>query len=75
MKMTATLRHSEVPLKGKNETFVKILGGGSRQHMTTHAGQILGGYDPCNPCGVDAYADRAVVGGTSEGQRRTVHSG
>jgi len=30
-----------------------ILGG--RQHRTTPAGQILGGRDPCNPCGVDAY--------------------
>ena len=34
------LRCSEVPLKGKNKTLVKILGG--RQHRTTHAGQILG---------------------------------
>ena len=48
------LRYSEVPLKGKNKTLVKILGG--RQHRTTPAGQILGeGRDPCNPCGVDAY--------------------
>ena len=31
----------QVPLKGKNETFVKILRGGGR--------------DPFNPCGVDAY--------------------
>ena len=44
----------EVPLKGKNKTLVKILGG--RQHRTAPAGQILGGRDPCNPCGVDAYA-------------------
>jgi len=34
------LRYSEVPLKGKNKTLVKILGG--RQHRTTPAGQILG---------------------------------
>jgi len=34
------LRCSEVPLKGKNKTLVKILGG--RQHRTTPAGQILG---------------------------------
>ena len=51
----------EVPvyaLKGKNKTLVKISGG--RQHRTTPAGQILGegGRDPCNPCGVDAYASR-----------------
>ena len=31
----------QVPLKGKNKTLVKILGGG-RQHRTTPAGQILG---------------------------------
>jgi len=37
----------------KNKAFVKILGG--RHHRTTPAGQILGGRDPCNPCGVDAY--------------------
>jgi len=29
---------------------------GGRQHRTTPAGQILGGRDLCNPCGVDAYA-------------------
>jgi len=29
----------QVPLKGKNKTLVKI----------------LGGHDPCNSCGVDAY--------------------
>ena len=45
------LQYSEVPLKGKNKTLVKILGG--RRHRTTHAGQILGGR---NPCSVDAYA-------------------
>ena len=38
------LRCSEVPLKGKNKTLVKILGG--RQHRTTPAGQILGARDP-----------------------------
>jgi len=48
-----------VPLrKGKNKALVKILGG--RQHRTTPAGQILGGRDPCNPCGVDAYVLEAV---------------
>jgi len=48
------LRYSEVPLKGKNKTLVKVLEG--RQHRTTPAGQILGGgRDPCNLCGVDAY--------------------
>ena len=46
-------RYSGVPLKGKNKTLVKILGG--RQHRTTPAGQILGGRDPSNPCSVDAY--------------------
>jgi len=35
-----------------------ILGG--RQHRTTPAGQILGGRDPCNPCGVDAYASEVI---------------
>ena len=29
--------------------------GGGYQHRTTRVGQILGGRDPCNPCGVDAY--------------------
>jgi len=38
----------------KNKTLVEIFGG--RQHRTTPAGQILGGRDPCNPCGVDAHA-------------------
>jgi len=47
------LRYSEVPLKGKNKTLVKILGG--RQHRTTPAGR-----DPCNPCGVDAYGVTAL---------------
>ena len=53
------LRYSEVPPKGKNKILVKILGG--RQHRTTPAGQILGGRDPCNPCGVDAYAFYAFL--------------
>ena len=48
------LQYSEVPLKGKNKTLVKILG--DREHRTTPAGQILGGRDACNPCGVDACA-------------------
>jgi len=38
----------------KNKTLVEIFGG--RQHRTTPAGQILGGRDPCNPCGVGAHA-------------------
>jgi len=38
------LRYSEIPLKGKNKTLVKILGG--RQHRTTLAGQILGASRP-----------------------------
>ena len=29
---------------------------GGHQHRTAPAGQILGGRDPCNLCGVDAYA-------------------
>jgi len=41
------LRYSEVSLKGKNKTFVKILGG--RQHRTTPAGQILGVATPATP--------------------------
>ena len=35
-----------------------ILGG--RQHRTTPAGQLLGGRDPFNPCGVDAYANEVI---------------
>ena len=42
----------------KIKTLVKILGG--RQHRTTPAGQIFGGRDPCNPCGVHAYVKRLV---------------
>ena len=34
--------------------------GGGGQHRTTPAGQILGGRDPCDPCGVDAYGCAAV---------------
>jgi len=41
------LRYSEVPLKRKNKTLVKILGG--RQHRTTPAGQILGVATPATP--------------------------
>ena len=41
------LRYSEVLLKGKNKTLVKILGG--RQHRTTPAGQILGVATPATP--------------------------
>ena len=48
------LRYSELPLKGKNKTLVKMLGEG-RQHRMTPACQILEGRDPCNPCGFDAY--------------------
>jgi len=33
---------------------------GGRQHRTTPAGQILGGRDPCNPCGVEAYVCMSV---------------
>jgi len=44
------LRYSEVPLKGKNKTLVKILGG--RQHRTTPAGQILGVATPATPAAV-----------------------
>ena len=54
------LRYSEVPPKRKNKALVKILGGG-RQHRTTPAGQMLGGRDPCNPCGVDAYRADGVL--------------
>ena len=41
------LLYSEVPLKGKNKTLVKILGG--RQHRTTPADQIFGGSRPLQP--------------------------
>ena len=41
------LRYSEVPLEGKNKTFVKILGG--RQQRTTPASQILGVANPVTP--------------------------
>ena len=39
-KNDSDLRYSEVSLKGKNKTLVKIFGG--RQHRTTPAGEILG---------------------------------
>ena len=42
------LRYSEVPLKGKNKTLVKILGG--RQHRSNN-----GGSRPLQPLWVDAY--------------------
>jgi len=52
MKNDSYLRYSEVPLKGKNKTLVKILG-------VVNTGRPcrsnIGGCDPCNPCGVDAY--------------------
>jgi len=50
------LRYSEVPLKGKNKTLVKILGGG----------------DPCNPCGVDAYERIDPDGARSEVKERDI---
>ena len=40
-------RYSEVLLKGKSKTLVKILGG--RQHRTTPACQILGVATPATP--------------------------
>ena len=46
--MTATCGIQKFPLAGKNKTLVKILGG--RQHRSN-----IGGRDPCNPWGVDAY--------------------
>ena len=46
--------YSEVLLKGKNKTLVKIFWG--REQRTTPAGQMLGGRDPC---GVDAYGSVA----------------
>jgi len=54
MKMTATCCIQKFRWREKNKTLVKLLGG--HQHRTTPAGQILGGRDSCNPCGVDAYA-------------------
>jgi len=44
---------SEIPLNGKIKHLSKYWR--RRQYRTTPAGQILGGRDPCNPCGVDAY--------------------
>jgi len=46
------LRCSEVPLKGKNKTLVKILGASTQDDPCR---SNIGGRDPCNPCGVDAY--------------------
>ena len=53
MKMTATCGIEKFRWREKNKTLVKILGG--RQHRTTPAASNIGGRDPCNPCGVDAY--------------------
>jgi len=50
------LRYLEVPPKGKNKTLVKILGGG----------------DPCNPCGVDAYERIDPDGARSEVKERDI---
>ena len=50
---------SHMRWRGKNKTLVKILVG--RLHRTTPAGQILGGRDTCDPCGVDAYAAAAPL--------------
>ena len=57
------LQYSEVPLKEKNKTLVKS------DLFTSDCGAVdlsstqddprrsnIGGRDPCNPCGVDAYA-------------------
>ena len=70
----------EVPLKGRNKSLVKILA--DRQHRTTPAGPVLGGgRDPCNRCGVDAYAStpryesssRQIKGGAGIDHTRWVH--
>jgi len=55
------LRYSEVPPKGKNKTLVKNIGGSSTQDDPWRSN--IGGRDPYNPCGVDAY------GCTAEGPR------
>jgi len=53
------LRYSVVPLKGKNKTLVKILGG--RQHRTIPAGQILGGVaTPATPA-ANILGPRSIV--------------
>ena len=53
------LRYLEVPLKGKNKTLVKILGG---QHRTTPAGQILGVATPAalTPMGASRLGEDAL---------------
>jgi len=54
MKMTATCGIQKFCWRKKIKHLSKYWGG--RQHRITHAGQILGGRDPCNPCGVDTYS-------------------
>jgi len=55
MKMT-DLRYSEVLLKGKNKTLVKILGVSSTQDDPCRSNIGGGSRDPC---GVDAYENQA----------------
>ena len=69
------LRCSEVPLKGKKYNTCQNIG---RQHRTTPVGQILGGRDPCNPCGVDAYGlnrSRCRLGEGRLAAQRTMYVG
>ena len=55
------LPYSEVPLKEKNKTLVKILGAGSSTQDDPCRSNIGwgGGRDARNPCGVDAYVMRS----------------
>jgi len=68
--LDSDLRYSEVPLKGKNKTLVKILG--VRQHMTTPAGQIFGVATPATPAALTPMEGLLTVVGlevTTEGSR------
>ena len=51
------LRYSEVPLKGKDKTLVKILGvvNTGRPLQVKYWGVTT--HDPCNPCGINTYDD------------------
>jgi len=49
----------QVPLKGKNKTLVKILGG--RQHRTTPVGQIWGVATPATPAALTPMQPTSVL--------------
>ena len=58
MDCSCMINFIEVPFVRWREKINTCQNIGGRQHRTTPAGQIglLGGRDPCNPCGVHAYA-------------------